>query len=108
MNNTYYDKVRMWKKTCIKINHKLSITYREKDNYQDEKIHNLSIFEDKIMYVFFPQEQKIQYIKNVTTDIFSILQIKPFKMAGNLPYFNPDLSNFKKLVNKLKTYIILS
>lgn len=30
------------------------------------------------------------------------------KLSENLPYFDPDLSNYRKLIDKLQTYLIFS
>lgn len=32
----------------------------------------------------------------------------PDSVKTHLPYFEPDLSNYKKLVNKIKTYLVFS
>lgn len=93
----------MWRKSCSsRVNHKLEVTY----DLKTELIVKF-ILSDQYnhTFVFYPLDHKICIYKNMTWEFFLKRKIGRADHKV-IPYFEPDFSNYHKLLQKLKTYVL--
>lgn len=96
---------KMWRKICAnKLNHKFFVIYE----VNTDMIVNFSIVDDKNnAWRFYPLDDTIAIYKDVKLQLLKNLRrdgsLKNYKI---IPYFEPDFSDFKKLINKLRTYTL--
>lgn len=93
-----------WKKTCDKTDHKFGCRY----NSNTDEIITVYIFikEDLIMawnlrdkYMYQTDKMPGNFLRDQTLTIINKI---------NIPYFEPDLSDYNKLIEKIKTYVTFS
>lgn len=89
----------MYSKSCVKVSHNIYyISIKDTEEVGHIGIH----FDEKISVHWFPNQsdgsQALQIIKHGFGSQDSLY----------LPYFEPDFSNYKKLVEKIKTYLVFS
>jgi hypothetical protein len=91
----------VWKKLCVdNPNHKFILVW----NIKTEHIISLIVSNStNLFYKFLPLENKIAIFSNLAG-----ATSKRSKTNTQIPYFNPELNNWNKLLNKLKTYTIFS
>lgn len=94
-----------WKKTCAnKLNHKFTCLHTD----FSEELSMISVeITNKINATWWPLSKTlvVSAVDAVSQDRFSN---KGKSNHNFLPYFDPDFSNYKKLIDKLKTYVVFS
>jgi len=92
---TSYENISVLEKKCDKkLNHK--ITFRALTNN-----------EDYVRYICIPISKDVEARWYFSEEFFDIVNHKT-NMRFALPWFNPDISNYNKLINKIQTYILFS
>jgi hypothetical protein len=88
----------VWKKSCTKrLGHKFSITY----NINESDISTLSIHIANKTYASWDFRNRLLHVGKEGLSLKETIKSSLF-----IPYFEPDLLNYKKLVSKIKTYIL--
>lgn len=94
------NKISVWKKTCTnKVNHHFTcVTEKGNDNSIGMIIVGLSYDNQLQAYWYLKQHMLVVY------------KGQPIKNADglNMPWVEPDLSQYDKLIEKIKTYITFS
>ena len=89
--------LNLWRKSCEKkINHGFYMDY----HIDDDQVYLIRLkinIMNKYVFVYFKLNDKILTIGN-----------RDSRKNISLPYFEPNLSNYKSLVDKLKLYITFS
>jgi hypothetical protein len=92
-----------WKKTCAnKLSHKFTCMH---DDNSEELILIGVELSSKVYATWWLDGQKL-VISSVVPPLTSIYSSRESYIW--LPYFEPDISNYKKLIDKLKTYLVFS
>jgi len=81
-------------KRCSQVNHNFFIEAK------DEKVHNISIVTK------YPDGTVVTWLYNL-----KVIRLHSIPLCTGYQYlewFEPDFSNYKKLIKKVKTYIIMS
>ena len=88
-------KKEFYKKSCTQINHDICYVI-----CPDDTVDRVSIYVNRQISVYWftpPNEQTVVVTKGSKID-----------NSLYLPYFEPDFSNYKQLIEKIKTYIVFS
>lgn len=83
----------IWKICTKRLDHNIEFLI---DEYNDQKVNQFSINLPQLKVSWFTEEQKLTFTSSLS------------KNENSLPYFEPDLSDYRKLINKLKTYLVFS
>lgn len=102
-----------WKKTCAnKLSHKF--TCMHDDNSEELTLIGVEL-SNKIYATWWLEGQKLVISSVIPPIPSSVIPPVPSTSLYSsresyiwLPYFDPDLSNYKKLIDKLRTYIVFS
>lgn len=91
----------VWKKLCVdNPSHKFILVW----NIKTENVISLIVSNSSnLFYKFLPLENKISVFNSLP-----VATSKRSKPTMHIPYFDPLLNNWNKLLNKLKTYTIFS
>jgi hypothetical protein len=88
----------VWSKKCTKrLGHKFSVFY----NINEADINSLCIQISKNVDVLWDFRNELLSVSKPGKSLKELMKSTQF-----IPYFEPDLSNWKKLISKLKTYIL--
>jgi hypothetical protein len=88
----------VWRKMCSKrLNHKFAVFY----NINESEVSSLCIQITNKVEALWDFRNKLISISKKKKTIKELLGSTQF-----IPYFEPDLSDYKKLVSKMKTYIL--
>lgn len=89
----------MWRKDCLQINH--HFMYMSRENTPDEiDIVMLTIDLTRQTRVYFDFSELKVEVEQFT--------VNGEKKVSRIPFFEPDLNSYDKLVNKIKKYITFS
>lgn len=93
----------MWRKSCTsRLNHKIEVTY----DLRTDLIVKFSLSDyGNYTFVFYPLDKKICIYKSMAWQFFLKRKIDRVNHKV-IPYFDPDFTNYSKLLEKLKTYML--
>ncbi len=91
----------LWRKSCLfRLDHKFVETCKQ----SDDKVYILKIQIDKNLTAYWFFDNK----KIAVVDCHISMLPKPEDKQTEIPWFEPDLSNYKLLVSKIKKYVLFS
>ena len=100
MSNEYVGSFILIKKCTARTNHQIVLMTQR----SDDEVLSIQIFVNNFSkWAHWELGEKILWISERST-----LTSKPPRTAMLLPYFDPDLTNYHKMVRKIKTYILFS
>lgn len=105
---TEYNGINSVLKTCYSVDHYIKFVAHESSNIVYEIIVRLSDVTYPVKYVKWlvgAQIVRVEYQKPREPGIPSL---PPKTITTYLPWFEPDLSNHRKLIDKVRTYIVFS
>jgi hypothetical protein len=88
----------VWKKSCSKrLGHKFSVIY----NINESEISGLCMQITNKAEAYWDFRNTLLTVSKKSKSLKELMKSTQF-----IPYFEPDLSDYKKLVSKIKTYIL--